>query len=52
METYYNYSSYNEYITKTFLNFITVNNEKESYKFKMAKKPLGLCHCNIVIHLH
>ena len=52
METYYNYKSYNDYITKTFLNFITVNNEKESYKFKMAKKPLGLCHCNIVIQLH
>lgn len=52
METYYNYSSYNDYISRTFLNFITINKEKEAFKFKMAKKPLGLCHCNIVIQLH
>jgi hypothetical protein len=52
LQTYYNFFSYNDYISKTFLNFITVNIEKDSYKFKMAKKPLGLCHCNIVIQLH
>ena len=52
METYYHFSSYNDYISNTFLNFITINKEKEAFKFKMAKKPLGLCHCNIVIQLH
>jgi len=52
METYYHYSSYNDYISRTFLNFITINKEKGAFKFKMAKKPLGLCHCNIVVQLH
>ena len=52
MGTYYHYSSYNDYISRTFLDFITINKEKEAFKFKMAKKPLGLCHCNIVIQLH
>ena len=52
MQSYYNYNSYDEFITKTFLNFITINKEKGSFKFKMAKKPLGLCYCNIVIQLH
>ena len=52
MQSYYNFNSYDEFIAKTFLNFITINKEKDSFKFKMAKKPLGLCYCNIVIQLH
>ena len=51
-QIYENFNSYDEFITKTFLNFITINKEKETFKFKLAKKPLGLCHCNIVIQLH
>ena len=52
MQSYYNFNTYDDYITNTFLNFITVNKTKDTFKFKMAKKPLGLCHCNIVIQLH
>ena len=51
-QSYYEYNSYNEYISKTFLNFIALSKEKEQYKFKMAKKPLGLCHSSIVITLY
>jgi hypothetical protein len=49
---YYDYNSYNEYISKTFLNFITISKEKGQYKFKMAKKPLGLCHSPVIITLY
>ena len=52
MQIYDNFKTYDEFITKTFLNFITINKEKETFKFKLAKKPLGLCHCNIIIQLH
>ena len=52
MQSYYNFYSYNDYITNSFLYFITINKSKDTFKFKMAKKPLGLCHCNIVIQLH
>ena len=51
-QSYYEYNSYNEYISKTFLNFIALSKEKEQYKFKMAKKPLGLCHSSIIITLY
>ena len=51
-QSYHEYNSYNEYISKTFLNFIALSKEKEQYKFKMAKKPLGLCHSSIVITLY
>ena len=51
-QSYFDYNSYNEYISKTFLNFITINKENEQYKFKMAKKPLGLCHSSVVITLY
>ena len=52
IQSYYDYSSYNEYISKTFLDFITISKEKEYYKFKMAKKPLGLCHSPVIITLY
>ena len=51
-QSYYQYNSYNDYITKTFLNFIALSKEKSQYKFKMAKKPLGLCHSSIIITLY
>ena len=51
-QSYFDYNSYNEYITKTFLNFITINKENDQYKFKMAKKPLGLCHSSVIINLY
>ena len=51
-KSYLDFVTYNDYITKTFLNFITINKENNEYKFKMAKKPLGLCHSNIVINLY
>ena len=52
MQIYDNFNSYEEFISKTFLNFITINKEKENFKLKLAKKPLGLCHCNITIQIH
>jgi len=51
-QSYYEYNSYNEFISKTFLNFITINKEKGQYKFQMAKKPLGLCHSPVIITLY
>ena len=51
-QTYLDYNTYNDYITKTFLNFIAITKENNEYKFKMAKKPLGLCHSSIVIDLY
>ena len=52
MQSYHNFNSFDDYITSTFLNYITITKEKDTFKFKMAKRPLGLCHCNIVIQLH
>ena len=51
-QSYFDFNSYSEYISKTFLNFITINKENDQYKFKMAKKPLGLCHSSVVITLY
>ena len=51
-KTYLDFNTYNDYITKTFLNFIAITKEKNEYKFKMAKRPLGLCHSSIVINLY
>ena len=51
-QSYYEYNSYNDFISKTFLNFITINKEKGQYKFQMAKKPLGLCHSPVIITLY
>ena len=51
-QSYYEYNSYNEFISNTFLNFITINKEKDQYKFQMAKKPLGLCHSPVIITLY
>ena len=51
-KTYLDFNTYNDYITKTFLNFIAITKDKNEYKFKMAKRPLGLCHSSIVINLY
>jgi len=51
-QSYYEYNSYNDFISKTFLNFITISKEKGQYKFQMAKKPLGLCHSPVIITLY
>ena len=51
-QSYFDFNSYSEYISKTFLNFITISKENDQYKFKMAKKPLGLCHSSVVITLY
>ena len=51
-QSYYEYNSYNEFISNTFLNFIAINKEKDQYKFQMAKKPLGLCHSPVIITLY
>ena len=52
MQSYYNFNSFDDYITTSFLNYITITKDKNTFKFKMAKRPLGLCHCNIEIQLH
>ena len=52
LKCYYDYDTYKEFITKNFLYFITINKEKDQYKFKMGKKPLGLCHSSIIITLY
>ena len=51
-QSYYEYNSYNEFISKTFLNFVTITKEKSSFKFQLAKKPLGLCHSPVIITLY